>query len=114
MITVTNLIKGYAGKVVVDIAGLQVNEGEIIGLVGNNGAGKTTFFRLLLDLIRADRGDITSKEKNVAATEDWKPYTAAYKIEIFLGGKIVYQEAFIQVGSGIRFPVFCSRYIFFF
>ena len=35
--------------------------GNIGGLVGNNGAGKTTFFRLILDLIRADSGDIKSK-----------------------------------------------------
>ena len=73
MITVKNLVKTYTGRIVVDIAALQINEGEIIGLVGNNGAGKTTFFRLMLDLIKADRGEILSGEKNVAFSEDWKP-----------------------------------------
>src|SRR5436190_11477287 len=57
MITVNHLVKTYTGRIVVDIAALQINEGEIIGLVGNNGAGKTTFFRLILDLIKADRGE---------------------------------------------------------
>ena len=72
MILVDNIGKAYNGQVVVDIPQLEIKQGETIGLVGNNGAGKTTFFRLLLDLIKADRGQILSKEKNVARSEDWK------------------------------------------
>lgn len=99
MITVNQLVKAYAGKIVVNIDSLLINEGEIIGLVGNNGAGKTTFFRLLLDLIKADRGDITSKEKNVAVSEDWKPYTAAYLDEGFLIDYLTPEEYFYFVGK---------------
>jgi len=99
MITVNNLIKTYTGKTVVDIAGLHINEGEIIGLVGNNGAGKTTFFRLMLDLIKADRGEIISKEKNVAISEDWKPYTSAYLDEGFLIDYLTPEEYFYFVGK---------------
>jgi len=99
IITVHNLVKTYAGKIVVDIPALQVQEGEIIGLVGNNGAGKTTFFRLLLDLIKADRGEITSKEKNVAVSEEWKPYTAAYLDEGFLIDYLTPEEYFYFVGK---------------
>lgn len=99
MITVNNLIKTYTGKIVVNIASLQINEGEIIGLVGNNGAGKTTFFRLLLDLIKADRGQITSKEKNVAVSEDWKSYTAAYLDEGFLIDYLTPEEYFYFAGK---------------
>ena len=43
MITVNQLVKAYAGKIVVNIDSLLINEGEIIGLVGNNGAGKDHF-----------------------------------------------------------------------
>jgi len=99
MITVNGLAKTYAGKTVVDIAALQVQEGEIIGLVGNNGAGKTTFFRLLLDLIKADRGEIISREINVAASEAWKSYTAAYLDEGFLIDYLTPEEYFYFVGK---------------
>jgi ABC-2 type transport system ATP-binding protein len=99
MITVNNLAKAYAGKWVVNIESLKINEGEIIGLVGNNGAGKTTFFRLMLDLIKADKGEILSKEKNVALTEEWKPYTAAYLDEGFLIDYLTPEEYFYFVGK---------------
>jgi ABC-2 type transport system ATP-binding protein len=38
---------------------LQVHRGEVFGFIGRNGAGKTTTIRLLMDLIRADRGTAT-------------------------------------------------------
>ena len=99
MIAVNNLIKAYNGNVVVNIPQLATRQGEIIGLVGNNGAGKTTFFRLILDLVRADRGEIVSGDKNVAATEDWKNYTAAYLDEGFLINYLTPEEYFYFVGS---------------
>jgi ABC-2 type transport system ATP-binding protein len=77
MITVNNTSKAYNGNIVVNIPQLQVRQGEMVGLVGNNGAGKTTFFRLLLDLVRADKGEILSNDHNVATTEDWKRYMKA-------------------------------------
>ena len=52
MITATNLSKVYNGTKVLDIDHLEIPQGQNFGLVGNNGAGKTTFFSLLLDLIR--------------------------------------------------------------
>ena len=42
MIKVTNLVKSYKHKTVLNISELTINDGEIFGLVGNNGAGKTT------------------------------------------------------------------------
>ena len=99
MITINNIGKAYAGKVVVDIPHLQVNEGETIGLVGNNGAGKTTLFRLLLDLIKANRGEILSKDQNVATSENWKRYTAAYLDEGFLIDYLTPEEYFYFIGK---------------
>lgn len=99
MITINKIGKAYAGKAVVDIQDLRINTGEIIGLVGNNGAGKTTFFRLLLDLIKADRGEILSKEQNVATTESWKQYTAAYLDEGFLIDYLTPEEYFYFIGK---------------
>ncbi|VAW20954.1 hypothetical protein MNBD_BACTEROID04-826, partial [hydrothermal vent metagenome] len=50
MITVTNLTKKYNNVQVLNIEELTIPEGQAFGLVGNNGAGKTTFFNLILDL----------------------------------------------------------------
>ncbi|HEY4061985.1 MAG TPA: ABC transporter ATP-binding protein [Puia sp.] len=99
MITVNNLAKAYAGKLVVNIESLQIEKGEMIGLVGNNGAGKTTFFRLLLDLIKANNGAIFVKEKNIAESEDWKNFTAAYLDEGFLIGYLTPEEYFYFTGQ---------------
>jgi len=99
MITITNIIKSYNGNTVVNVPQLEVATGEIVGLVGNNGAGKTTLFRLILDLIRADKGEALSKEKNVATSEDWKNYTAAYLDEGFLINYLTPEEYFYFVGK---------------
>ncbi len=99
MISIKNLQKSYKGIVAVDINSLEINAGEVIGLVGNNGAGKTTFFRLLLDLIRANSGEILSKGKLVTATEDWKHYTAAYIDEGFLIDYLTPEEYFYFIGK---------------
>jgi ABC-2 type transport system ATP-binding protein len=84
MIQVENLQKDYNGVTVLIIPALQVVEGEIFGLVGNNGAGKTTFFRCLLDLIRPTAGLARSKGEPVQGSEHWKSYTGAYLDEGFL------------------------------
>ena len=99
MIKVNNLVKSYKGIPAVVIDHLELYPGEVIGLVGNNGAGKTTFFRLLLDLIRADKGEVLSKDKSVTATEEWKSYTAAYIDEGFLIDYLTPEEYFYFVGK---------------
>ena len=119
MITVRNLAKAYSGKWVVDIESLRIDEGEMIGLVGNNGAGKTTFFRLLLDLIRANKGEILVKDTNIAESEDWKNYTAAYLDEGFLIGYLTPEEYFYFTGrlSGLskaNVDEFLTRFELFF
>ena len=99
MLSITDTVKSYNGNIVVNVPQLEIATGEIVGLVGNNGAGKTTLFRLLLDLIRADKGQILSKEQNVAATEDWKKYTAAYLDEGFLINYLTPEEYFYFTGK---------------
>ena len=99
MIKVNNLVKSYKGIPAVDIEYIELHPGEVIGLVGNNGAGKTTFFRLLLDLIRADKGEVLSKDKPVTTTEEWKSYTGAYIDEGFLIDYLTPEEYFYFVGK---------------
>ena len=52
MIQVTQLSKSYGPTTVLNIEHLDIPKGQSFGLVGNNGAGKTTFFSLILDLIQ--------------------------------------------------------------
>ena len=84
MIQVSNLQKIYGGAAVVNIPKLTIASGESFGLVGNNGAGKTTFFRLILDLIEANSGEILSDGQPVKRRDEWKQYTASFLDESFL------------------------------
>jgi lipopolysaccharide export system ATP-binding protein len=53
-----NLAKSYRGRPVVHGASLAVARGEAVGLLGSNGAGKTTIFYMITGLVRADHGTI--------------------------------------------------------
>jgi len=99
MIEVKNLAKDYNGKMAVDIPELTINKGESFGLVGNNGAGKTTFFRLVLDLIRPTAGGVFSEGKNVMGSGHWKYYTGSFLDEGFLIDFLKPIEYFEFVGS---------------
>ncbi len=77
-IKIQNLKKIYDNNIVLDIADLGIASGELVGLVGNNGAGKTTLLRLILDLIKADDGFVTSNGLKVNESEAWKQYTGSY------------------------------------
>jgi len=94
MIKLTNLTKSYNRKTVLNIDDLTIHDGEIFGLVGNNGAGKTTLLRLMLDLISADTGTVTSDEHIVRSSEKWKDYTASYLDEGFLIEYLTPEEFF--------------------
>ncbi|MBN2636509.1 MAG: ABC transporter ATP-binding protein [Prolixibacteraceae bacterium] len=99
MIQVSNLQKIYSGTTVLNITELKIEKGEVFGLVGNNGAGKTTFFSLLLDLIRASRGNVIINEILVAKSEEWKEKVSAYIDESFTIGYLTPDEYFNFIGE---------------
>ena len=104
MITVHNLKKLFGQTLACDIPSLQIREGDLLGLVGNNGAGKTTFFRMLLDLLKPDEGEVFIDHVNPAASEQWKQHTAAYIDEGFLIDYLTPEEYFSFLGkiSGMK------------
>ncbi len=99
MIITSNLSKKYSGNQVLHIENLEIPKGQSFGLVGNNGAGKTTYFSLLLDLIQPTTGHIISNDIQVNKSEDWKPFTSAFIDESFLIGYLTPEEYFYFVGE---------------
>ena len=99
MIKTSDLSKSYKGNTVLNIPNLDIPKGQSFGLVGNNGAGKTTYFSLLLDLIRPTTGRIKNNEVLVHESEDWKPFTSAFIDESFLIGYLTPEEYFYFIGE---------------
>jgi len=94
MIDTRNLTKEYSGQVVLNLPYLLIKKGESFGLVGNNGAGKTTYFRLILDLIRATSGEVLINNEIVAHGENWKKITGSFLDENFLIDFLTPEEYF--------------------
>jgi ABC-2 type transport system ATP-binding protein len=121
MIKIDNLKKQFGETCACDIPSFTINDGDILGLVGNNGAGKTTLFRLLLDLLKADEGSVSyvfslpdGEPSGTVATEGavainpteseaWKQHVGAYIDEGFLIDFLTPEEYFAFLGkvSGI-------------
>jgi ABC-2 type transport system ATP-binding protein len=99
MITTSNLSKKYSGNQVLNIESLEIPKGQSFGLVGNNGAGKTTYFSLLLDLIQPSTGFINNNGVQVNKSEEWKPFTSAFIDESFLIGYLTPEEYFYFIGE---------------
>ena len=99
MIQVTDLQKAYNGVTVLSIPTLTIQAGESFGLVGNNGAGKTTFFRLILDLIEPTNGEVQIDNQKVMRNDAWKSITGSFLDEGFLIDFLTTEEYFIFVGK---------------
>jgi len=84
MIELNNIKKVYGSKVALDVEHLTISSSDCIGLVGNNGAGKTTMLSLVLDLIKSTAGFITSDGLKVNDSDEWKSYTGSFLNEGFL------------------------------
>ena len=104
MIEIKGLKKQFGETCACDIPEFTINDGDILGLVGNNGAGKTTLFRMLLDLLLADDGTVWIDNVNPAESEDWKQHVGAYIDEGFLIDFLTPEEYFAFLGkvSGMK------------
>ncbi|OTN77341.1 ABC transporter ATP-binding protein [Enterococcus sp. 8G7_MSG3316] len=58
MLEAKQLVKTFGDYTAVDQLSFAINDGQIMGLIGQNGAGKTTTFRLILDFLKADQGEV--------------------------------------------------------
>ena len=65
LLEVVNLVKNYGRKRVVSNVSFEVVPGEIVGLLGANGAGKTTSFRMTMGMIKPDGGQVLFQGEDV-------------------------------------------------
>jgi ABC-type multidrug transport system ATPase subunit len=91
-ISVQNISKSYNKIKAVDAISFEVNSGELFGLIGPDGAGKTTIFRLLTTLLIADEGKATVANYDVVAD-----YKAIRKSVGYMPGKFsLYQDLTVE------------------
>lgn len=103
VINVKNLVKRYGDLVALDHLSLQVKEGEIFGLLGPNGSGKTTAINCILSLLEYEKGDIEIFGKPM--TPD--AYDIKRQIGIVMQNVAVYNE--LTVYENIDY--FCGLYV---
>ena len=99
MIIIDKLKKNFGETIAVDIEHYEINQGDMLGLVGNNGAGKTTLFRIMLDLLKADDGKVIINDIDVSQSEDWKSITGAFIDDGFLIDYLTPEEYFYFIGK---------------
>ncbi len=66
LLEATDLVKSYSGRIVVDRVSFRVVRSEIVGLLGRNGAGKTTSFRMVMGIVKPDGGSVVFNGEEVS------------------------------------------------
>lgn len=103
MVHIENLVKRYGDLTALNHLDLDIREGEIFGLLGPNGSGKTTAISCLLSLLKYDRGQVE------IFGEEMKPdsYKIKEQIGIVLQNVAVFEELTVQE----NIDYFCGLYI---
>ena len=103
IVHIENLVKRYASLVALDHLNLDIREGEIFGLLGPNGSGKTTAINCILALLKYDKGSIRIFGKEMEPDN----YEAKRQIGIVQQNVAVFDE--FTVYENIDY--FCGLYI---
>lgn len=102
MVEIENLVKRYGDNIALDHLNLSVQDGEIFGLLGPNGSGKTTAINCILALLKYDKGTITVMGSKI------KPDSYAIKRQI---GVVMQNVAvFEQMNVRENIDYFCGLY----
>lgn len=103
VVKIENLVKRYKDLIALDHFGLEIKKGEIFGLLGPNGSGKTTTINCLLSLLSFDKGNIEIFGEKMTPTA----YHIKKRIGIIMQNVAVYDE--LTVYENIDY--FCGLYI---
>jgi len=93
------VVKKYGAKKALDIPAWLLEDGEVVGLVGSNGAGKTTFMRIMLDLLTSDHGNVRMDGRNVTSDASWRTRTGSFLDRSFLIEYLTIPEYLEFVGT---------------
>ena len=103
MIHIENLVKRYGNLVALDHLNLDIEEGEIFGLLGPNGSGKTTAINCILALLKYDKGTITIFGKEMQPN--------SYDIKKNIGVVMQNVAVFDQMTVRENIDYFCGLYV---
>lgn len=103
IVQINNLVKRYKELIALDHFNLVIHEGEIFGLLGPNGSGKTTTIECILSLLEYDKGDIRVFGENMQPNS----YDLKRRIGVVLQNVAVFDELTVQ--ENIDF--FCGLYV---
>ncbi len=103
VIEIKNLVKKYGDLTAIDDLNLEINEGEVFGLLGPNGSGKTTAINCILSLLKYDKGQINVFGKEMTPTS----YDIKQDIGVVMQNVAVFNE--LSVYENIDY--FCGLYI---
>ena len=102
-IRVRDLVVGFGKQVVIDHLSLDVRRGEILGLVGASGGGKTVLMRTIIGLIQRRSGEIEVMGGPIGATQDRVTQSAAGKWGILFQQGALFSS--LTVRQNIQFPL---------
>ena len=103
MVKIENLVKRYGSLLALDHFNIEVKEGEIFGLLGPNGSGKTTAINCILSLLKFDRGSIRIMGEEMTPDN----YRVKREIGIVMQDVAVFEE--LNVRDNI--DCFCGLYV---
>ncbi|NMC56475.1 MAG: ABC transporter ATP-binding protein, partial [Eubacteriaceae bacterium] len=103
IIKVENLVKRYGDLIALDHFNIEVQEGEILGLLGPNGSGKTTAINCILSLLKYDKGNIDIFGRPMSPNA----YDIKRNIGIIMQNVAVFEE--LTVYENIDY--FCGLYV---
>ena len=103
VVKIDNLVKRYKELIALDHFDLEIKKGEVFGLLGPNGSGKTTTINCLLSLLAYDKGDIEIFGEKMSPVN----YGVKKRIGVIMQNVAVFDELTVYENS----DYFCGLYI---
>ena len=103
IVKIENLVKRYGDLIALDHLNLEIKEGEVFGLLGPNGSGKTTAINCMLSLLKYDKGSIKLFDKEMTPSS----YDIKRDIGVVMQNVAVFDE--LTVYENIDY--FCGLYV---